>query len=445
MHIEQAFSMVAAQRALGNQARWPADRLRSHRADALRELRAWAYARSPYYQRFHRGLQHRPLADLPVLTKEMLLDHFDAIVTDRRLTLAAVTAHLEDLHGDDLLLGTYRVLRTSGSSALPGVTVRTPEEWAIVTASFVRANEWAGSSMPGMRRAIVTAQLPWHLSGRLSLSLNQRQGVRCFDATGAIAAVVDGLNDFQPDSIVSYPSMVKVLLAEQSAGRLHITPRVVVLSSEMASAALCQRIRTLWNAAAFDMYAATETGVIAAECRHHCKHLFDDLLIVENVDEHNRPVPPGVAGARLLITALHSRTQPLIRYELPDRVTLAPAGCACGSPFAIIEEIDGRYRDVLMLRSQAEELLPVSPLFFQDQFDHLPVAGWQVIHEADGRLRVILLRPPQHTGMAAIATNLARALEGLGCKAPPIAIEAAEVLVKMATGKVPLVWSRQLE
>jgi phenylacetate-CoA ligase len=33
-------------------------------------------------------------------------------------------------------------------------------------------------------------------------------------------------------------------------------------------------------------------------------HLFEDLVMTEVVDEDNRPVPPGVYGTKVLVTAL---------------------------------------------------------------------------------------------------------------------------------------------
>jgi hypothetical protein len=39
-------------------------------------VRAYAYAQSPFYQKFHQGLMDRPLSELPVLTKAMLMEHF---------------------------------------------------------------------------------------------------------------------------------------------------------------------------------------------------------------------------------------------------------------------------------------------------------------------------------------------------------------------------------
>ena len=41
--------------------RWSRQRLLAHQARALAALRTFAYARSPFYQKFHAGLMHRPL------------------------------------------------------------------------------------------------------------------------------------------------------------------------------------------------------------------------------------------------------------------------------------------------------------------------------------------------------------------------------------------------
>jgi len=49
-----------------------------------------------------------------------------------------------------------------------------------------------------------------------------------------------------------------------------------------------------------------------------------DLCIVELVDAENRPVPPGVPSAKVLLTNLYNRTQPLIRYELTDSFVRQP-------------------------------------------------------------------------------------------------------------------------
>ena len=49
--------------------RWTRERLLAHQRASVDALRRFAYERSPFYARFHRGLQSAPMEQLPVLTK----------------------------------------------------------------------------------------------------------------------------------------------------------------------------------------------------------------------------------------------------------------------------------------------------------------------------------------------------------------------------------------
>src|SRR5262249_26472970 len=66
-------------RVLRRRERWSQPRLAQHQRRQLAALRAFAAARSPFYQRFHKGLRHAPLGELPVLTKATLMDNFDQV------------------------------------------------------------------------------------------------------------------------------------------------------------------------------------------------------------------------------------------------------------------------------------------------------------------------------------------------------------------------------
>lgn len=123
---------------------WERTRLLAYKARALEATRAYAYARSPFYQRFHRALQAAPLTTLPVLTKADLMEHFDEIVTDRAVHLVDVEAHLAGPAAGTRFRGRYWVAATSGSSGRRGIFLFDNEEWAAIIASFVRAREWAG-------------------------------------------------------------------------------------------------------------------------------------------------------------------------------------------------------------------------------------------------------------------------------------------------------------
>ena len=55
------------------------------------------------------------------------------------------------------------------------------------------------------------------------------------------------------------------------------------------------------------------------------------------------------AALRRLITDFTRRTQPVIRYRLDDVLVAATEPCPCGQPTRVLEAIEGRRDDQLLL------------------------------------------------------------------------------------------------
>src|SRR5262245_60964728 len=73
---------------------WPRERLVAHQRARLRDLLTHATEHSPYYaEALGPGAAERPLSALPVLPKRTLMEQWDRIVCDRRLSRAAAEAH----------------------------------------------------------------------------------------------------------------------------------------------------------------------------------------------------------------------------------------------------------------------------------------------------------------------------------------------------------------
>src|SRR5918995_4052194 len=145
MSTQIILRVLALRHRLRQRDHWTRRQLKEHQRRALHRLREHAYARSPFYGRFHKGLADRPLDELPVLTKEMVMEDFDKLVTDPTVRLEDVEAHLATLRGgDELLGGRYRVASTSGSTGRRGLFLWDPGEWATVLTSYNRSFDWAG-------------------------------------------------------------------------------------------------------------------------------------------------------------------------------------------------------------------------------------------------------------------------------------------------------------
>ena len=421
---------------------WSRARLEAFQAGRLRELRRFAYERSVFYRRFHQGLEDAPLAMLPVLTKGELMASFSELVTAPGVRLEQIRAYLDALRSDDRFLGKFWVSRTSGSTGLPGIFLSNREEWSTVIASYSRAQEWAGIGASPFRRTrlgVVSSRVPWHQSSRVGMSVDSPfVPVRRFDATQALSDIVAGLNAWQPENLVAYASMARVLADEQLAGRLRISPRAVMCASEVLTPEAAARIERAWGIVPFNVYAATETAGAASECRHHRMHLYEDLVIIEVVDEKNRGVPVGTLGAKVLVSVLFSRTQPLIRYEMSDCVSLATGACECGMPFGLIKSIEGRTEDSLSLRSPRGAEVVVHPNVFHRLLEPLPVEEWQVVQEP-GQLRILLGRPSRAIDCERLAREISDELVAAGADAPPVRIEVVQAVMRTSLGKAPLI------
>lgn len=434
-------------RQLRKHEHWSRERVEAHQAQALSQLRNYVYEHSPFYRRFHQGVMNRPLSELPILTKTMMLEHFDDLVTDHAIHLQDVRAHITNLQGNQRYLDRYWVTATSGSSGQPGIFLFNRPEWATVIASFARGQEWGGLKVDLRYRrkmAVVSSTSALHMSFRVGLTI-QSPWVKTLRLAAAesLPTIVQQLNNFQPDILVAYASMARILAEEQHARRLQIRPTVIFTSSEVLTDETRRRVEDAWGKILFNEYAATESGGLAAErSDHRGLYLFEDLVIFEIVDEHNRPVPPGVYGDKVLLTILFNRTQPLIRYELHDSVRLPSEPYLAGFPFAFIDGIQGRSEDTLYFPSVNGEETAVHPSVFHQVMDTVPTNGWQIVQDSDG-LTLLLSSVREYFPDDVLVEKIQQMLASQGIIVPPLKVQRVDAISKGAGGKVPLIKSER--
>lgn len=357
--------------------RWSKERLAAHQRKRLTAIVQHAARRSPFYRAHYRGLRvtdDLPLQELPVITKQTIMENFDRVVTDPRLRLTAIAAHLAQAKGDALFLNEYRALSTSGTTGLKGLFVYSKREWSVVLADTLRWQHTIGVKprLPRrLRLATIGAGSPSHVSYRLVASGDVGLfNMKRLDATAPIPALVAALNAFAPDVLLSYPTVAALLAIEQIEGRLAIAPAIISTHSETLSPGMSAIIERARGIAPFDHYGLSEhpnCGCACAERRGI--HLFEDLFLAEVVDDRNRPVAPGETGLKLLLTNLYNFTQPLIRYEVSDMLSLSAESCPCGRPFRLVSRIAGRSDDIVYLRGLQGDAVPVLPLHFYDAIE----------------------------------------------------------------------------
>ncbi len=233
--------------------------------------------------------------------------------------------------------------------------------------------------------------------------------------------------------------MVPALAEEAGAGRLRISPQAVISAAELLTPAARRLIRETWNLEPYDLYAATETAGIAAECAAHAGlHLFEDLVVPEVVDELNRPAPPGTPGAKLLVTVLFSRTVPLIRYQLDDSVTLSAGPCPCGRPFQLVSRVEGRIAQTLWFARPDGTTALVHPVRFGTIYDTLDLKGWQVIKDGK-RLTILVLAPVTDAVLRQVSLRTEQLLRELGIEGFAVNLRTVADIPRHGSGKIVLV------
>ena len=296
------------------------------------------------------------LGELPTMTKADLMAHWDAIVTDPRLTLETADAHLERVASDgpSYLFGEYQVVTSGGSTGRRGVFVWDFEGWLSFGLARERSSFWLDqrSSAGEHRRAFVAASHATHPTSILPRTFagSAQLGVsRSFPVTLPIAEIVAGLNDFQPTDLFSYPSMLSRLAHEARRGELRISPLELNCGAEPLLPEARADIEAAFGRPVINLYAAAEVGVIARSFPGSSGlHLNEDNAVYELVDGENRPVSVGTPASKLLVTNVVNHVMPLIRYEITDEVVMLAGPNPDPWTGRRIADVEGRVDDVFV-------------------------------------------------------------------------------------------------
>ncbi len=328
---------------------------------AVQNLTGYARQHSPFYRRLYAGRTIDSLtafAALPTINKQIMMDNFDELNT-RRLKLAEVSAYAvgKELARDytGYYQGQYVVGLSSGTSGSKGIYV-TPKDLTRRLPFVFLA-----------RSGIPLRLFPFRI---LFLLRVFSQGFQDINAPGIRLkylstmtepdAIIQTLNRELSNVLMAPPSLLRVLLPV--AGQIRVKPGIIVTYAEVLTAADRAMLSRVFGAPVIQIYQASE-GQIASSCRYGNLHLNEDLVLAELFDADQRPVEQPGQAAKLLVTNLVNRVQPLIRYEMNDLIVLGEP-CPCGSRFRMVQAVLGRQDDVLHFTNRLGRRQPVFPDLF---------------------------------------------------------------------------------
>ncbi len=342
------------------------------RQERLRKLVRYAQDHSPYYQELYANRRDDfKLTDLPVTNKVMMMENFDDWVTDRNIKYADILKFTEN--PDNIgryFLNKYLVFTTSGSTGSPSVVLYDKSAYSIMGAlgllrSYARKEDLKAMIMKGGKSAGVFATGGFYLGNssvrnKLLAMPWKKNKFMVTSILKPIDEIVKELNLFKPVMLGGYPTALSLLAEEQKKGNLHISPTIVMTGGEYLSNEIRTLLKETFHCYVQTNYSCTEGGMVACECVKQHLHINDDWVIMEPVDKNNNPVLDGEQADKWLLTNLSNYTQPLIRFEITDRVIFHREACPCHNPAPWIE-IEGRTDDILHFQGE-KQTIRIAPL-----------------------------------------------------------------------------------
>ena len=267
---------------------------------------------------------------------------------------------LRDSPGADFLAvpldDIVRIHSTSGTTGQAVVVYHTREDiaaWAELVARCMY--------MTGVRRSDVfqnmmgyglfTGGLGFHYGAELLGALTIPAGA------GNSRRHIQLMRDFGTTAVHIIPSYALYLVSVfEEMGldpRSDTSLRIAFIGAEPHSEDMRRRIEEAYGVDAFNSYGLTEMSGpgVAFECpAKDGMHVWEDSFIVEVVDPATlEPVPDGEEG-ELVLTALHRRGMPLLRYRTRDLTRIIPGTCACGRSHRRIARLKGRTDDMFIVK-----------------------------------------------------------------------------------------------
>jgi phenylacetate-CoA ligase len=319
---------------------WPFERIAEHQRRQLDSLLRHARSNSAFYAgrlssvfRANGAIDWGLWHDLPLVRRKDLRDHRDAM-----LATSVPQGH-----------GNVMTSSTSGSSGST-ISVSSDRLAALATAANRwRAFHWHGLDCSRIMLALLGGSLdpaergnvarggvwgpPWEPRALYGQFLR-------IDRATPVDRVLEVIAEERPDYLVTGPKVAHALALDVERVGAAVGFDRVLMQGSSASAADRDALRRVFGARPVELYSSKEAGQIAHACPDgHAMHINAESVLVEILDENDRPCPLGKQG-KVVVTPLFNFAQPLIRYEQGD--VAAFTTCACGRGLPAIDRLIGR-------------------------------------------------------------------------------------------------------
>lgn len=262
-------------------------------------------------------------------------------------------AHADQLVWHDVPGGAFKY-NTGGSSGQPLIFYYGRRRQASDAAGRMRARRWWGVEPGDPEVYLWGAPVELDKTDRIKSLRDRLINQLVLNAFEMSPAAMDeyaqAIQDFQPRCIYGYASSLALLAAnllDRKTGLQLPKLKVVCTTGEPLFDYQRELIGAAFGAPVANEFGSRDIGFTAHETPEGQMLLMSESIILEVLDEQDRPVPPGETGEAVM-TALESFAQPFIRYRTGDMVRVADESCRAGRGLDVISEVLGRTTDFVV-------------------------------------------------------------------------------------------------
>jgi phenylacetate-CoA ligase len=390
----------------------------------IRDFVAHCGSAVPYYRKQFHELQISPndirglddLRCLPVLTKSDVQDHIPEFVSEKAAQYDCDYVHTSGTTGGGLrFLATHEAIE---------------EQWA----TWWRYRRWHGIELGTWcayfgGRSLVPIQHTRPPFWRTNYFGRQLFFSAYHLTPTNLRFYAEKLRSARIPWLHGYPSLLALLAGYvlDTEFDLGYQPKWITVGAENLLPQQASVIQKAFGVRPVQHYGMAEAVANISECELGSLHVDEDFAAVEFVEDQ-------LGRSRVIGTNFSNLATPLLRYDAQDVVWTTDRRCQCGRPGRIVDSIDGRLEDYIVLKNGAR--LGRLDHIFKDM---IHVREAQIVQRASGTLDVLIVRGQKYGD--ADAQLLSREFAQRVGKDTEFKIEYVDELRRTSAGKLRFVAS----